>query len=386
MSLNTAEEALKCTLNLGTKPTILVEVTASNACNKRCSYCFEHKDGMTKMSEKEQTRQLELLKNLCEEFDNQKFDRLKISFWGGEPMLNYNFVRDVIKETSKFDFVDWHIFSNGTLDGNFKSLVCDEEFSPKLKYGRLSVQISFDGEPHHSLKRGYLPTEFDKTLELLASNGILFNFKGTLAADSLHLMPQCWDSYYELFKRLDTKSSVYWCPAIDSTANLLDVDLRMWKKTLLDVAKREMHFIEDNGRPLLTWFKDKKRFCDVRFSTHMHSDGKFYLCHGAPYIEDNERRARFVTGTTSSVSSIMDVISSSSIDINAQSHRCTKCGATYCGTCHVNVVDANNVREDWLKCIAREDKGRCRLMKEFGKVNRILRLALASRGIFLRDK
>jgi sulfatase maturation enzyme AslB (radical SAM superfamily) len=137
-----------------------------------------------------------LLKKLCVEFNKEKFDRLKISFWGGEPMLNYDFVRDIIKETSKFDFVDWHIFSNGTLDHKFKTLILNEEFSPKLKNGRLSVQISFDGEPHHSLKRGYNPSEFTKTVEILVNNGITFNFKGTLAADSLHLMPQCWDSYY----------------------------------------------------------------------------------------------------------------------------------------------------------------------------------------------
>ena len=79
---------------------------------------------------------------------------------------------------------------------------------------------------------------------------------------------------------------MYWCPSIDSVADLSNIDLEMWRRVLLEVAKREIHFIEQNGRPLLTWFKDGKRFCDVRCSTHMHSDGNFYLCHGAPYIED----------------------------------------------------------------------------------------------------
>jgi sulfatase maturation enzyme AslB (radical SAM superfamily) len=41
MSLAAAEEALQCTLNTNAKPSILVEVTVSPICNKKCSYCFE---------------------------------------------------------------------------------------------------------------------------------------------------------------------------------------------------------------------------------------------------------------------------------------------------------------------------------------------------------
>lgn len=383
MSLKSAEDALRCTLNLNAKPTLLVEVTASDACNKRCSYCFE-KCKESQMNVEEQARQLELLKKLCEEFDPERFDRLKISFWGGEPMLNYKFVHDVIQETSKFDFVDWHVFSNGTLAEQFKTMILDEDFSSKLKDRRLSVQISFDGEPHHSLKRGYLPTEFYETMQLLHDNKIMFNFKGTLAADSLHLMPQCWDSYNGLFKQFGP--SVYWCPAIDSIADLSNVDLEMWRRVLLEIAKREIQFIEQNGRPLLTWFKDGKRFCDVRCSTHMHSDGNFYLCHGAPYIEDESRRSKFIIGKTSSVNSILDAIDMDSINVRSQNEDCVMCGATYCAACHVNIVDPDDIKNDWLKCVSREDGGRCKLMKIFGQVNRMLRLVLASRGLLVSDK
>jgi hypothetical protein len=151
-----------------------------------------------------------------------------------------------------------------------------------------------------------------------------------------------------MFNSLDPSHRIYWCPAIDSAANLVDVDLEMWRKTLIEIAKRELKFILDNGRPLLSWFKDNKNFCDIRCSTHMHSDGNFYFCHGAPYIEDLDKRNKFITGNTSTVTSIMDVISEDSINCNKSNQKCNLCGATYCGACHINIVDANNIKDDWV--------------------------------------
>ena len=86
------------------------------------------------------------------------------------------------------------------------------------------------------------------------------------------------------------------------------------------------------------------------------------------------------------MSSILDAIDMDSINVKTQNEDCRLCGATYCAACHVNIVDPNDIKNDWLKCVSREDRGRCQLMKIFGQVNRMMRLVLASRGLLMSDK
>lgn len=379
MNLTEVKNALSYALTSDQNPPLLVEVTAFQGCNKRCSYCFEKDVSPCAIDHTEQQRQIQLLLQLCESFDFAKYSRLKISFWGGEPMANYPFVLEVMQKTSKYWFVDWHIFTNGTLTSNFEDLILKhQDLLQIFKQGRLTIQVSFDGEPHHTHKRNYSPLEFYPTLKLLAGNGICFNFKGTIAADSIEMMPECWDSYQEMAERYPKQTA--WAPTIDSTADLSTIDLNLWRSVLIQIAKKELTFIKQHHRPLLSWFTDSRHFCDVRLTTFMHSDGNFYLCHGAPYIQDDSQRAKFITGNTKSVTSIADVIDPQAIDVNSLDPRCSRCGATYCGACHINLVDPDNIRKDWCQCLSK-DASRCQLMIEFGKIDRMLKLVLASRGI-----
>ena len=76
-----------------------VEITVTNACNRRCSYCFESShDNIS--SRDEELRQLDIIKRYCEAFDLSKHDRLKLTFWGGEPMMNTRFLFELIRGTS----------------------------------------------------------------------------------------------------------------------------------------------------------------------------------------------------------------------------------------------------------------------------------------------
>ena len=40
---------------------------------------------------------------------------MSITFWGGEPLLNLEFVEKIISATIEHDFVNYYMFTNGTL-------------------------------------------------------------------------------------------------------------------------------------------------------------------------------------------------------------------------------------------------------------------------------
>ena len=79
-----------------------------------------------------ENKQIELLKKLCSKFDLSMCDSLTVSFWGGEPMMNLDFVCNVIEATSKYKFVRYHMYSNGTLEDEFKRLL-DKPFIEDIK-------------------------------------------------------------------------------------------------------------------------------------------------------------------------------------------------------------------------------------------------------------
>lgn len=82
--------------------------------------------------------------------------------------------------------------------------------------------MSYDGEPHHSLKRGYSFDEAEPMLELLQASSIPFTLKATVAEDSIEMMPECWKSYEHLYCRYGKQVS--YSPAIDTSSDLSSID------------------------------------------------------------------------------------------------------------------------------------------------------------------
>lgn len=379
MSLEKTAEALHQTLSsLDQKINPLLEITVSNACNKRCSYCFECKVSQAQIDPEEEARQLEIVKRVCREFDHEKFGRLNLSFWGGEPLVNVRWLEQILLATVDYEFVDYHLFTNGTLVGRMQQLLDNKALQQAFKCGRFSVQVSYDGEPHHKLKRGYDGGEALKMIELLAQRSVPFSLKATIAADSIAMMPQCWESYAKLYARFG--KSVQYAPAIDTSSSLEEIDFAEVKRAFTKIAKSEFKFIKKNNHPLMAWLQaGQKKICDVRYSIHMHSDGNLYVCHGAPYQEDS-RRQQLVVATTKELekmpSSLPDFLfRDDAIDITKQNTSCQDCDAVFCGICHVSCVDASKYQQDWLPCMAKQKK-RCQIYQMFGYMARALRFAL----------
>ena len=136
MSLEETAELLEDTISLQSgrcSPTL--EITVSGGCNKSCSYCFEHAKPSARDLEEEH-RQLEIVKRLCREFDHKKFGRLHLSFWGGEPLMNTGWLREILLSTTNYEFVDYSMFTNGTLHHKLRELIEDEVTRHAFRCGR----------------------------------------------------------------------------------------------------------------------------------------------------------------------------------------------------------------------------------------------------------
>ena len=103
------------------KSAIGIEITTSSGCNCNCLYCFETSH-CTKVDHEEEARQLKLLDDYCSRFDLNENDSLRITFWGGEPMMNLEYIKKIISTTIKYEFVNYYMYSNGTLFDSFREL------------------------------------------------------------------------------------------------------------------------------------------------------------------------------------------------------------------------------------------------------------------------
>ena len=292
--------------------------------------------------------------------------------------MNVDWLEKIISSTINYEFVDYHMFTNGTLLENLKTLVDGLTTSQAFKCGRFRIQVSHDGSPHHELKREYGSCEVLPTLDFLVKRDIPFSLKATITEDSVQLMPECWKSYEKLYDKYGRQIS--YCPTLDTSSELDNIDLQSWTEISKQLAKLEFKFIQKHHHPLMSWFKrDQKRICDVRNTIHMHTDGNLYVCHGAPYL-DAGKRDKFVITTTKKLLESNDIqnelFRDDLIDASSRAQECLVCEATFCGMCHVGIVDPQHFKDHWIPCMVCQKK-RCQIYREFGKVARALSFALS---------
>ena len=283
-------------------------------------------------------------------------------------MMNLDFVCNVIEATSKYKFVRYHMYSNGTLEDEFRQLL-DKPFIEDIK-DRMHIQLSYDGEPQHELKRGYSHEKVFKTMHLLLDAGITAYFKATLTFDMISSLEHIWDSYKLAYDEFG--DVVSYSPTLD-TELTDDSMLDEWKAQMKKIAKKEYVFINQHHRPLMSWFSSHgKKNCMLKDSCHMHNDGNIYICHGCPYLDDC---SKFKLGDVFSIQTLDDCLVSD-IDLDEVPDACKRCEATHCAVCHIDHLhESNNVIRDWVKNKANNQK-RCQFFKEFGKIHRMLEFKL----------
>ena len=114
-----------------------IDLTLTDDCNFRCSYCFE--EGFFN---KKYFSDTDLFIKRVDEFLDSFFFKnnynlLNIGFWGGEPTLNKKAINKIFKYYSRNGKVKFFIYSNGSKIDSFIDLL--EEYSQVRLLDRKSV-------------------------------------------------------------------------------------------------------------------------------------------------------------------------------------------------------------------------------------------------------
>lgn len=183
---------------------VFIEITTTDNCNCNCSYCFEGAHCKTKPRDLAYEKLvLDRLGEFCEAFaakhgidsgiNDEKFSGpyVTVSFWGGEPFMNEDFLESLVEKTSQYRFARYHVYSNGTLVDAYRKFIFSSCFTEDVA-SRFHVQLSYDGSPHNEVKRGYSREKVIETAKLLCNAGVGISFKATLSFDMFSKLPEIW--------------------------------------------------------------------------------------------------------------------------------------------------------------------------------------------------
>lgn len=263
-----------------------IELTTTNACSFRCSYCFENdfKEGINLLNQNYDKLVIRLKQLIYSDWMNEIADRVSITFWGGEPSLNSDFIYNIVNEFADDEQVHFYIYTNGS---RIKDLL-----PSILRVGsRFRVQVSYDGNPIHDIRRRTIddkPTSgiVLNGLDILQSQGIKFTFKSTITYPDFIHIGKAWDDILSL-KNKYTDCNIHYALTVDYHNVSFDEYRKEVETGLLDVAKREHNYFKENDDFFSNIFRNEKRLCNSSHMMTIDTKGDLHPCHGAPYSTEN---------------------------------------------------------------------------------------------------
>jgi radical SAM protein with 4Fe4S-binding SPASM domain len=354
-----AESILTALTARANRPKLHLEVTTTDDCNLGCRYCFERTKGKA-VNDDIKKLTLTRIEKLLLEIKPSQYSGKYLAFWGGEPTLDVEYIKQIIEVTKEFKF-HYHIYTNGTNTPKIYNLV-NYVKDTNIDF---HFQFSYDGEPQHSALRGYNSKLIFKSADLVQEAGIPFAFKATLTYPYIQYMTDIWLSYKSLYDIYG--DSVSYAPTLDTSCIAKDTYLDLWRQQLINIAKLEYKFVKENQRTLMSWWNREKRSCNLSHHLHLHSDGDVYLCHGVPYskVADTLKLG-------DSKSDLSDLFVKERLSILPES--CVSCDATYCAICYTAQMIETDTLQFWKKRI--NTPTLCEYYKIFGYINRAFNLAL----------
>lgn len=133
-------------------------------CNLNCWYCYESKIAGSLLTEKT----IEIIKkNINQKYDETPYKELKISFFGGEPLINFDAIQNILSYCK-----DFTIQKNIRLIADFttNATLLTEEQLLFLQDYYCYFQITLDGYEDNHNKIRFLKESKEKTYKTIVSN------------------------------------------------------------------------------------------------------------------------------------------------------------------------------------------------------------------------
>jgi radical SAM protein with 4Fe4S-binding SPASM domain len=352
--------------------TFSIELTTTNRCSFRCSYCFESefKEGINLLNIDSDKLIIRLRQLINSEWLRSVADQVSITFWGGEPSLNTDLIYKVVDEFADDERVHFYIYTNGSrITQLLPSLMRAD--------GRFRVQVSYDGYPIHNMRRRTVddkPTSniVINAFETLKRYNIPFSIKSTITYQDFDYIQFAWDD----LEMIQAKhgNHIHYALTVDyHNVNFEDYRDRI-EAGLLLVAKREYNYFREYGEFLSNIFVDQKRTCNTSYMVAIDTKGNMYPCHGGIYSNEDLMFGNiFANNFLEAVKGHHNRFSYDKV-INEE---CSNCIALNCIRCHIKkfeLSEKEDFKDRWNDYTAQENL--CAYYKLSGKIGRGLYMAL----------
>lgn len=359
---------------------LTIELTTSALCDLDCTYCFE--GAKTNANRLDDLDKLILRIRQLKELDwyKKNYDSMNISFWGGEPTLNVNYIIRIMHEFDADADVHFHIYSNGYNRKNWQKLL--ENINPS----KLDVQISYDGRGINDMFR--LTNNGKSTADMVLNNFEWLTtaglkslwFKSTLPGKAIPNLYRTWLEFEELHEKYkDTENvRVAFAPTLDYTMgpnSHEDKKLGVFKEQMMMIAKKEIDFYKKYGRHLCSWFGtgDEKVTCSAGLNmVAVDVDGSTYACHGALYSPGKENMKSSTIFDESFIEDIQKFNNSFEKTVTEKNPICEQCVATMCMICPVASYEMSEETEFFSKWGDKQINGLCDFYQTFGRIDRTI--------------
>ena len=211
-------------------------------CNMNCKYCAEHlsKDGVIPQRECGPEAEAFIRKILRDEEMSNRRKPVKLTFYGGEPLIYWD---DLVKVHQKFvnePMADPYVFSN------LKALT--QDIVDYLNKYNFQVILGWDGR-NTKISRGYDVMKPNRDL-ILQLNRIAFNGIGTkynYPLDFVEDMDAFDKDYYKIHgHHIQSSFSIVEDEGYN-VDNLIDIDIEKWRAQSRELAKRALDVGETEG-------------------------------------------------------------------------------------------------------------------------------------------
>lgn len=367
------------------KKQFTLELTTTALCNLGCTYCFEGvKTDKRRLDDKVEIVKQRIHEMLDSNWFQEEFGLLNISFWGGEPTLNNQFVIDIMQEFQNNPDIDFHIYTNAY---NRKRL---DDILDSVDTSKLRIQVSWDGV---DLSNKFRITHSGRgssqqvleNLEHLVKRGVNVSLKSTIPLQAMDSVYKTWKDFKKLhdYYKDYPNVRVSYAPTIDYVSDLPDQiipeSVALFRSEMLKVAKEEIKFYKEHQRFLCSWFAGGEDKIHCASGANMHAiniDGKGYACHGSLYSPYKEDMGGTDIHDDSFIEDLKKMTTLYKAPLGRVSEICKGCVATTCMICPVSSYDLSKKDDFFDRWQDRWVNNMCGFFKAFGEIDRTVQAYL----------
>lgn len=358
-----------------------LEVTTTALCDLNCTYCFEGEKVDTKKLNDDLPTIFKRIDSILadEEWFQLYYDSLHLSFWGGEPTLNPDFIIQIMNRYQNHDNVDFHIYTNGF---NYKNL---NKILDNVDTSKVNIQVSYDGKPindNYRLTKNKRITsnQVINNLYTLAERDLRVSVKSTLPIDNMEVLLETWHDFKEIQEilwRIDKKINITYSPTIDYVARMSmeekELATKEFRAQMIGIAKQEMAFFQEHGRYLCSWFggEENRKHCTAGLNmAAIDQRGNLYACHGAIYSEKKTELQTTTIYDEEFVRKLAEYSRSFAKPVKQVAKECENCVATTCMICPIVSHERSEKEEFFDKWTDKKANNLCSFFQAFGEIDR----------------